>query len=142
MLVRERYFAIAHDSLTDPGVTRRSILVVDDEKLQRDQLVDSLSDLDVVIFQAGNGEEALEIIEAYMPGLVIMDIRMPVLNGVEAVDQISRSGSDIKIILMTGDPTSLQAAYERRPNVFTIIEKPIPLRILRRFVIEALELSP
>jgi len=128
---------IANDVLPEA----RSILVVDDEKLQRDQLVASLSDLNVGIYQAGNGEEALEMIEAHMPSLVIMDIRMPILDGVGAVDRLTARGSDIKIILMTGDPASLRAAYARRPNVFTIIEKPIPLRVLRRFVIEALSLS-
>ena len=133
--------SIVYEGLSDGGAEHRSILVVDDEKLQRDQLVDCLSDLDVGIFQAGNGEEALEVIDAHMPKLVIMDIRMPVLDGVGTVDRLASIGSDIKIILMTGDPTSLRAAYERRPNVFTIIETPIPLRMLRRFVIEALELS-
>ena len=134
--------SMAYEGLADGGAAHRSILVVDDEKLQRNQLVYCLSDLDVGIFQAGNGEEALEVIEAHMPKLVIMDIRMPVLDGVETVDQLTSIGSNIKVILMTGDPTSLRAAYDRRPNVFTIIEKPIPLRILRRFVIEALELTP
>lgn len=128
---------IANDVLPEA----RSILVVDDEKLQRDQLVASLSDLNVGIYQAGNGEEAIEMIEAHMPSLVIMDIRMPILDGVGAVDRLMARGSDIKIILMTGDPASLRAAYARRPNVFAIIEKPIPLRVLRRFVIEALSLS-
>lgn len=119
---------------------RRAVLVVDDEELQRKQLVDCLSDLDVVIFQAGNGAEALEIIDDQLPSLIIMDIRMPVMDGVTTVDELSNRGGDTKIILMTGDPTSLEAAYERRPNVFTIIEKPLPLRVLRRFVIEALGL--
>jgi DNA-binding NtrC family response regulator len=66
---------------------------------------------------------------------------MPILDGVGAVDKLADTDSDVKIILMTGDPTSLRAAYKRRPDVFTIIEKPIPLRVLRRFVIEALELE-
>jgi len=70
-----------------------------------------------------------------------MDIRMPVLDGVATVDKLATMGSTVKVILMTGDPTSLRAAYERRPEVFTIIEKPIPLRVLRRFVIEALGLE-
>ena len=118
-----------------------SILIVDDEKLQRGQLVDCLSDLDVAIFQAGNGKEALEIIDDQAPSLVIMDIRMPVMDGVTTVDELSHRDSQMKIILMTGDPTSLEAAYKRRPDVFTIIEKPLPLRVLRRFVIEALGLG-
>ena len=133
--------SVAHENMAESTSEHPSILVVDDEKLQRDQLVDGLSDLDVEVFQAGNGEEALEVIEAQIPSLVIMDIRMPVLDGVETVDKLAEIGSDIKVILMTGDPTSLRAAYKRRPDVFTIIEKPIPLRVLRRFVIEALGLG-
>lgn len=133
--------SLAYENTPTGAVEHRSILVVDDEKLQRDQLVDCLSDLNVGIFQAGNGQEALEVIEAHMPSLVIMDIRMPVLDGVETVDKLATKGDDTKIILMTGDPDSLRAAYDRRPDVFTIIEKPIPLRVLRRFVIEALGLT-
>ena len=53
--------------------------------------------------------------------LVIMDIRMPMLYGVGAVDKLADTDSDVKIILMTGDPTSLRAAYKRCPDVFTII---------------------
>jgi two-component system response regulator AtoC len=133
--------SLASENVSEETSDRRSILVVDDEKLQRHQLVDSLSDLEVSIYQAGNGEEALEIIASHAPNLVIMDIRMPILDGVGAVDKLADTDSDVKIILMTGDPTSLRAAYKRRPDVFTIIEKPIPLRVLRRFVIEALELE-
>lgn len=133
--------SLAHGNFQISQEGHRSILVVDDEKLQRDQLVECLSDLNVGIFQAGNGQEALEVIEAHMPSLVIMDIRMPVMDGVQTVDKLANTGDKTKIILMTGDPDSLRAAYERRPEVFTIIEKPIPLRVLRRFVIEALELS-
>lgn len=130
-----------HDEIQSGADEHRSILVVDDEKLQREQLVACFSDLNVGIFQAGNGQEALEVIEAHMPNLVIMDIRMPVLDGVQAVDKLADAGNKTKIILMTGDAESLREAYDRRPDVFTIIEKPIPLRVLRRFVIEALDLS-
>lgn len=133
--------SLAQDNFPSGRDEHRSILVVDDEKLQREQLVECLSDLSVGVFQAGNGQEALDVIEAHMPSLVIMDIRMPVMDGVETVDKLANTGNKIKIILMTGDPESLRAAYERRPDVFTIIEKPIPLRVLRRFVIEALGLS-
>ncbi|MEP4379269.1 MAG: response regulator [Alphaproteobacteria bacterium] len=133
--------ALLYENTPPEASRRRAILIVDDEELQRNQLVDCLSDLDVVIFQAGNGAEALEIIDDQIPSLVIMDIRMPVMDGVTTVDELSHRGGEMKIILMTGDPTSLEAAYKRRPDVFTIIEKPLPLRVLRRFVIEALGLG-
>jgi CheY-like chemotaxis protein len=133
--------ALLYENNPPETLRRRAILIVDDEELQRNQLVDCLSDLDVVIYQAGNGVEALEIIDDQMPNLVIMDIRMPVMDGVATVDELSNRVSDMKIILMTGDPMSLEAAYKRRPDVFTIIEKPLPLRVVRRFVIEALGLG-
>jgi putative two-component system response regulator len=133
--------AFAYDNSPIAAANRRSVLIVDDERMQRGQLIQSLSDLDVGIFEAGNGREALDIIDAHGPDLVIMDIRMPVMDGVTAVDELATRSADMKIILMTGDPTSLEAAFKRRPNVFTIIEKPIPLRVLRRFVIEALGLA-
>lgn len=133
--------SLMHDNVTRGAFGTPTVLIVDDEKLQRDQLVDCLSDLNIEIFQGANGEEALEIIESHSPNLVIMDIRMPVLDGVSTVDQLARRSGRTKIILMTGDPTSLKSAYDRRPDVFTIIEKPIPLRVLRRFVIDALGLA-
>jgi CheY-like chemotaxis protein len=46
--------SLASENVSEETSDRRSILVVDDEKLQRDQLVDSLSDLEVSIYQAGN----------------------------------------------------------------------------------------
>lgn len=133
--------ALLHEHNPIDTSRRRAILIVDDEELQRNQLVQCLSDLDVVIFQAKNGAEALEVIDDQVPSLVIMDIRMPVMDGVTTVDELSHREGDMKIILMTGDPTSLEAAYKRRPDVFTIIEKPLPLRVLRRFVIDALGLQ-
>lgn len=121
--------------------TRKGLLVVDDEAAQRAQLVECLSDLNCDIHQAGDGAAALEIIREHQPALVIMDIRMPVMDGVSVVDDLGEMAVKPKIILMTGDPTSLENAYSRRPEVFTIIEKPIPLRVLRRFVIDALGLN-
>lgn len=121
--------------------TRKGLLVVDDEAAQRAQLVECLSDLNCDIHQAGDGVAALDIIRQHQPSLVIMDIRMPVMDGVSVVDDLGEMPVKPKIILMTGDPTSLENAYSRRPEVFTIIEKPIPLRVLRRFVIDALGLS-
>ena len=119
-----------------------SVVIVDDEPLQRWQLIDALSDLDLEIYEAGDGGTAVEVIRNHQPGLVIMDIRMPGVDGVGAVEQIRDMTDPPKIILMTGDPESLQSANERRPEVFAIVEKPIPLRLLRRFVMESLGIRP
>lgn len=132
----------ADNSVDNARATERSIVIVDDEALQRWQLIDALSDLSIDVYEAGDGHTAVEIIKNRRPALVIMDIRMPGLDGVAAVEAIQGMHKKPKIILMTGDPESLQSANEKRPDVFAIIEKPIPLRLVRRFVMEALGVRP
>lgn len=118
---------------------RRSVIVVDDDPLQRLQLIDCLSDLGIEVLQEEEGQAALETIKRQRPAVVIMDVRMPVLDGIAAAQMIPELGYQPKIILMTGDPDSLYRANTTKMDVFAVIEKPIPLRTLSRFVLKALE---
>jgi len=67
------------------------ILIVDDEKPARDRLVRLVNDLAVheIVGEAGNGVEALELTHASEPDIVLMDIRMPGMDGIEAARHIS-----------------------------------------------------
>jgi len=68
---------------TDRG--RMKVLIADDEPLARDRLAALLGDVGAeVVGTAGNGEEALREIERLQPDIVVMDIRMPVLDGLDA----------------------------------------------------------
>jgi DNA-binding NtrC family response regulator len=118
----------------------RSVIVVDDDPLQRHQLIDCLSDLGIEVMQEEEGSSALVTIKRTHPAVVIMDVRMPVLDGIAAAQVIPTLGYHPKIILMTGDPDSLYRANTSKLDVFAVIEKPIPLRTLSRFVLKALEL--
>ena len=118
------------------------VLLADDHQILRDGIRRGLESAgEDVVGEADNGEEAVALAIETRPDIVLMDLSMPVLDGVSTVDQLALKSGRTKIILMTGDPTSLKSAYDRRPEVFTIIEKPIPLRVLRRFVIDALGLT-
>jgi DNA-binding NtrC family response regulator len=119
----------------------RSVLVVDDDPLQRMQLIDCLSDLGIEVLQEEEGNAALATIKRVHPAVVIMDVRMPVLDGIAAAQVIPTLGYHPKIILMTGDPDSLYRANTTKLDIFAVIEKPIPLRTLSRFVLKALELA-
>ncbi|MCB8976513.1 MAG: response regulator transcription factor [Ardenticatenaceae bacterium] len=79
------------------------ILLVDDQRLMRDGLRTLLElepDLDVV-GEVSNGQEAVQIYPDLQPNVVLMDIRMPVMNGVEATERLCQDWPDAKIIILT-----------------------------------------
>ncbi|MDX8339583.1 response regulator transcription factor [Draconibacterium sp. IB214405] len=82
---------------------KTSIIIVDDHKIFRDGLILLLSNFDFVsvIGQAANGEEFLELIENVQPDIVLMDINMPKMNGIEATKQALKKYPDLKVIALT-----------------------------------------
>ncbi|HZX47208.1 MAG TPA: response regulator transcription factor [Clostridia bacterium] len=79
------------------------ILVADDQVLMRDGLktiLDLEEDMEVV-GTASNGKEACELAERYLPDVVLLDIRMPVMDGVAAVKFIKENTPEVKVIMLT-----------------------------------------
>ncbi|MET7989586.1 response regulator transcription factor [Amycolatopsis sp. NPDC005232] len=80
-----------------------SVLICDDQELVRvglRMIVDSQPDLDVVA-EAGDGEEAVRIARERRPDLVLMDVRMPVLDGVAATERICAALPDVRVLVIT-----------------------------------------
>jgi two-component system, NarL family, response regulator NreC len=79
------------------------ILIVDDHQLFREGLINLLSDSSEieVIAQAENGKEAIKKARKFNPDIIIMDIGMPVMNGVEATEILKKELSDIKVIAIS-----------------------------------------
>ena len=80
-----------------------NILLVDDHALVRDgirRLLEDESDLHVVA-EADDGMEMLELIDRHQPDLAIVDIRMPRLNGIEAVRQLRQSGNTTPCLMLS-----------------------------------------
>ena len=77
-----------------------SILVVDDEEMVRDVVVRYLEHAGMVATQAGDGETARQLIQHDPPDLVVLDVMVPRLNGLDLCSWI-RSGSEIPVILLT-----------------------------------------
>jgi DNA-binding NarL/FixJ family response regulator len=87
--------------MTEPPAT--SILLVDDQPMLRmgyRMILDAQPDLNVV-GEADNGLEAIELTARLEPDVVLMDVRMPELDGVQATERIVASGSDSRIIILT-----------------------------------------
>jgi len=79
------------------------ILVVDDHQMFREslrQIIESRNDMQVVA-EADNGSSAIKQAEKFKPDIVIMDIRMPVVDGIDATRQIKSKYPEIKIIALS-----------------------------------------
>ena len=107
-----------------------NILIVDDEKLTRDGLISSV-DWDKLgadrVETAANGADALGILDEYVPDIVITDVRMPRMNGIEMARAIQKRYPDISFIMMSGysDREYLKEAIKLKAVSF--IEKPISI---------------
>jgi two-component system NarL family response regulator len=88
---------------TAVAVTKASVLLVDDHALLRTgvaNIINQESDLRVVA-EAGNGLEAVDAFERHHPDVTLLDLRMPVMEGVEAVKQIRARDPRARVIVLT-----------------------------------------
>jgi len=78
-----------------------TVLIADDSEFMRNLLREILEGDFEIIGEAQNGVEAVELFEEEHPDIVMMDIVMPLLDGIEATEQIKSSGSDSSVIMCT-----------------------------------------
>lgn len=90
------------------------IIIVDDEKLARDRLNRLIGSMDEhqVIAEASNGSEAIQLTEKFEPDIILLDIRMPVMDGLEAARHISRQHNPPAIIFTTAFSDHALEAFE------------------------------
>lgn len=111
-----------------------SILIVDDELLIRDLLYDFFQGQGWDISVAENGEKALEILRSQKIDLVLTDIRMPQMDGLELTSEMRESYPDIPVVLMTGYPSVESAVTALRYKAADYITKPFNINQLFKVV--------
>ena len=101
------------------------VVVVDDEQLARDELCYLLGRLGAVqvVGQAGNGVEALEVIEDTRPDVVMLDVQMPGLTGFEVARRLSEDGVETHVVFVTAFDRHAIQAFE--VNAVDYLLKPV-----------------
>ena len=115
------------------------ILVVDDEAKMRRILQLFLEEHAYTVEQAANGEEALKRIASFNPDLVICDIRMPRLNGIELLRRSKAISDDLPVIIMTAYGEVKTAVEAMKLGAENYITKPLDMEELRILVGRGIE---
>lgn len=114
------------------------VMIVDDDQEQASQIATFLSRFGISVAQEDNGFAAVNTMRRDKPAVVIMDVRMPGLDGIKAAQLAANLDYKPKIILMSGYADQVKRATQEGLDVFAVVDKPLPLRVLVRFVQNAL----
>ncbi|WP_207710502.1 response regulator transcription factor [Aminipila butyrica] len=104
------------------------LLIAEDEELERialKKIIESNFSNINVVNSAKNGEEAVNLARTYMPDILLIDIRMPVKNGIEAHKQIIKFHPTIKTIIITAHSEFVYAQEAIKYNVYDFLLKPV-----------------
>ena len=115
------------------------VLIVDDEEDIRDILSDRLQAYGYEIVTAADGSEALEKVEKTSPDLVLLDIQLPELNGMEVLSRIKLEHPQITVIMITAHGKIQLAVDAIKQGAYDFVEKPFDPDLIRIKVDNALE---
>ena len=103
----------------------QKVLVVDDDKVLRESLEKALKINGFLVQTADNGEEAIKMVRANEFDLVVMDVNMPVMNGLDALEQIKGINNSIIVIILTAFSNINDAVKAVKNGAYNYLEKPI-----------------
>jgi CheY-like chemotaxis protein len=108
----------------------RTVLIVDDSAAIRRELSEEFMRSGFAFCEAENGSEAIERVRALSPDLIILDLSMPVMNGLEAAPRLREILPHVPIILYTAFADAVRVSDFHACGVTTVFPKSDPLTIL------------
>ncbi|MEN2465355.1 response regulator [Ornithinibacillus sp. FSL M8-0202] len=112
----------------------RNILVVDDEVGIRLLLEDLLAADGYTVYTAQTGKEALELINLHKIDLMIIDYKLPIIDGIEVIKQLDRDNKQIKIVLMSGLAESLTDEIYQLSSITKVLSKPFDVMEFKGYI--------
>jgi DNA-binding response OmpR family regulator len=127
------------DPTATPSIPQARVLVVDDEEPVRAALARSLALLKYSADVAASGEQALEMLEGTPYDVMLLDLRMPGLGGVEVMQRAAQMCSDLSIVVLTGHATLESAIAAVKSDAIDYLLKPASIHELAAAVSKALQ---
>lgn len=115
-----------------------SILVTDDDAGSRDTLAGVLADRGFRTRVAACGEEAIEIVRFDTIHLVVFDLHMPRMTGLEALQQVRLLNEQLPALLVTAEPTRDVIRRAQQAHVYSVLPKPVNAHLLVHLLRRAL----
>jgi DNA-binding NarL/FixJ family response regulator len=119
------------------------LLLADDHRLFAESLMSVLSEDErvEVVGIAGNGEEAVRLAAELEPDVILMDLKMPVMDGLEATRKIRETGLPVQILMLTGTDTQVGAEDAAEAGANAFLRKELGVEELRHVFIEVASLA-
>ncbi len=115
-----------------PKTVDNTILLADDEADVRDVMRMSLEDLGYTVICAEDGQQAVDLFKEHSPPIVLTDIKMPGMDGIELLEKIKRMDPETEVIMITGHGDMNFAIKSFRFDATDFITKPIAMEALER----------
>jgi len=115
------------------------VLLVDDEEEFVSTLSERLQLRNITTLVATDGEEALQIIDTDKPPVVVLDVLMPGMGGLDVLRQIKKSYPHIQVIILTGRGSTKEGIKGMRLGAFDYLMKPVKIEMLMQKMNEAFQ---
>lgn len=122
-------------------MTRTKVLLVDDEPDVREVVREILEDDITEIFEAGDGEEALDFLSKNSVDAILSDVNMPKLNGIEFLQKLRATGDLTPFVVLTAFGDKKMAVDALRFGAFEFLDKPWDRKQLKETMLRAIELG-
>src|SRR5512139_4052030 len=103
------------------------VLIVDDEDDFRETIIKRLKNRKIQVEGAENGYKALELLQAQDFDVVILDVKMPGMDGIETLKEIKIKKPDVEVIMLTGHASVESGIQGMQLGAFDYVMKPVPL---------------
>jgi DNA-binding NtrC family response regulator len=118
---------------------KHTLVIADDEKNTREGLRWALERKDIAIFLAADGEEALQLVRSEHVDILVTDLKMPKLDGMQLLEFVRRESPDTQVVMLTGHGTVESAVDAMKAGAYDYLIKPINIDELNMLVDRMLE---
>ncbi|MEJ2582954.1 MAG: response regulator [Acidobacteriota bacterium] len=113
------------------------VLLVDDEEEFVDTLAERMQNRGMDVSTCNSGRDALDLIDSESFDVVVLDLQMPGMNGIEVLERIKQRRPDIQVVLLTGHATVEKGVEAMKQGALEFLEKPIDFSKLSEIIHKA-----